>query len=391
MYQISLFFTLFLFFSLSFAFSASPSFFSMEVENFSTHDENLAFHDFEDERYEQVRKFVQSNNIGALKPAFNGSVVVAHQGKLIFAESYGVADRAINKENSLYTPTQIASITKTFTGMALLWLQEKGFLEVTDPVQKYLWDFPYSNITIEQLLSHSSGLADYLKFSRKNFTLGNPMYNQDVLNELAQNKYKLTFTPGSRFQYSNTNYAMLGLIIERVSGMTYKEFMKKYVFEPVGMQSTFVYDPLDEPSYSFHAKSYYANFNHFPNTFQDGVYADKGIFTTPSDLLKWDRILNTEEFISKSAIDNAYTPRYSWNMTKNYGLGWRVKTYPNQEKYVYHTGWWHGYQGILSRYIKDDFTIIILSNRFINGISDNAEMLYAGAADVLEMTKLASK
>lgn len=347
----------------------------------------IAYHDTINGVYSKLHDEISTINIGATKPSFNGSVLVAHEGKLIFAKSYGFSDVSIGKVNTLDTPTQIASITKTFTGTAILWLAERGFLNIKEPVRKYLWEFPYSQITIEQLLAHRSGLQDYLDFSSNYWSSDDPMYNSELLSLINRYNFSLKFTPGTKFDYCNTNFAILGLLIERVSGTSYKNFMKRYVFDPLGMENSFVYDPSEEIR-GVYAHSYSANFKDFSNTHQDGVYADKGIFTTVKDLFKWDRALYNREFLEKESIENAFTPRNPWSTKKNYGLGWRIRCFPNGEKYVYHTGWWHGYQGIFSRYIKDDFTIIILSNRYITGISKNAEQIYQVAQKYLNLTEL---
>lgn len=360
--------------------------FNVEI-NYNAPKEQLQYHDTISGVYAQLRNEIKAINIGAENPSFNGTVLVAHKGKLIFEKSYGLSNRAIGLKNTPQTPTQIASITKTFTGTSILWLEQRGFLDIKDNVQKYIWDFPYGNITIEQLLSHRSGLPEYLKFSNHYWSSKEPMYNESLLNMMKSKHFGLLFTPGTKFDYCNSNFAVLGLLIERVTGMPYKDFVSKYIFEPLNMEHSFVYDPNDTYDFSF-AKSYRANFRDFPNTFQDGVYGDKGIFTTVRDLFKWDQALYSDEFLEDSLKEEAFTPTRDWSVEKNYGLGWRVKCYPNGEKYVYHTGWWHGYQGIFARYIKDDFTIIILSNRFISGISKNSEEIYEVAQRYLNLTEL---
>ncbi|MBV7440316.1 beta-lactamase family protein [Weeksellaceae bacterium TAE3-ERU29] len=364
----------------------SHKIFNIEI-NYSAPTGQLQYHDTISGVYAQLRNEIKAINIGAENPSFNGTVLVAHKGKLIFEQSYGLSNRAIGLKNTPQTPTQIASITKTFTGTSILWLEQRGFLNIKDNVQKYIWDFPYGNITIEQLLSHRSGLPEYLKFSNNYWSSAEPMYNESVLDMIKNNRFRLLFTPGTKFDYCNSNFAVLGLLIERITGMPYKNFVSKYIFEPFNMTNSFVYDPNDTYDFSF-AKSYRANFRDFPNTFQDGVYGDKGIFTTVEDLYKWDQALYSNEFLEDSFKKAAFTPTRDWSVMKNYGLGWRVKCYPNGEKYVYHTGWWHGYQGIFARYIKDDFTVIILSNRFISGISKNSEEIYEVAQRYLNLTKL---
>lgn len=357
------------------------------VESMSSPDEKIEYHDTISGVYAQLRKEINKISIGATKASFNGTVLVAHNGKLIFEKSYGVSNKLTGEKNTPQTPTQIASITKTFTGSSILWLEQRGFLNIKDKVQKYIWEFPYADITIEQLLSHKSGLPEYLSFSKNYWSSGQPMYNNQLLEMMVSKNFHLKFTPGSKFSYCNSNFAVLGILIERISGMKFKDFVQRYVFTPLNMDHSFVYDPADTPKFSF-AKSYRANFRDFPNTFQDGVYGDKGIFTTPRDLFKWDQALYSDDFINEEEKTEAFTPRLQAGIKKNYGLGWRIKCYPNGEKYVYHTGWWHGYQGIFSRYIKDDFTVIILSNRYISGISSNSEAIYSLAQKYLGLTHL---
>lgn len=352
-------------------------------------DEILS-HDISQSPFKELNQALDKVNIGARNSKFNGTILVGYQGKIIYQNAYGNADRANGLKHTMDTPTQIASITKTFTGTAMAWLQEKNILKLTDRVQQHLWEFPYANITIEQLLAHRSGLPDYINYSNRYWSSSKPMYNDEVLKQFATHKFALKFTPGAKFDYSNSNYAILALIIEKVSGMSYKNFMSKYIFEPLHMNNTFVFDPAETPKFVI-AKSYRANFTDWKNTHQDGVYGDKGIFTTAEDLYKWDQALYSEKFISAQTRQDVFEPRRPWNQTRNYGLGWRIKTYPSGHKYAYHTGWWHGYQGILSRYMQDEFTVVILSNRFISGISDNSELIYKTASEYLPLTDLSEE
>lgn len=374
-------------------FLGNPIFASADYLKFPSPDEScyfakeIVFQDTLNSPYRELNHAINEINIGNKDSRFNGTILVGHKGKLVYLKSFGVSDKSAGIKQNIETPTQIASITKTFTGTAIMWLQEKGVLNINDKVQQYIWEFPYQNITIEHLLSHRSGLRDYIKFSGKYWGSSAPMYNEEVLKQFINYGFGLRFNPGNKFNYSNSNYAFLALIIERISGMTYSDFMERYIFEPLNMDNTFVFDPLKQ--YNFHiAKSYRSNFNNWENTYQDGVYGDKGIFTTAEDLFKWDKALYSNQFISQENKDDAFTPRSPWKVSKNYGLGWRIKTYPSGEKYVYHTGWWHGYQGIFSRYLEDEFTVIILSNRYIKGITKNAEAIYDIAKNYLSLTEL---
>lgn len=382
------FINLILVFAFSFGYAENPLLSNYLAKDSKAFPSEIDRQDVTQSPYKELHQMLNKINIGAKDTRFNGTILVGYKGKVIYENAFGNSDRATGLKNTLQTPTQIASITKTFTGTAVAWLQEKGILNIQDPVQKYLWEFPYSNITIEHLLAHQSGLPDYLKFSGRYWSSSEPMYNDEVLNQFATYKFGLRFTPGTKFDYSNSNYALLALVMEKATGLPYKEFMDKYIFKPLHMEKTFVFDPKDEPKFTI-AKSYRANFTDWKNTHQDGVYGDKGIYTTPEDLFKWDNALYSDKFISEATKKDVFEPRRPWNFSKNYGLGWRIKTYPSGNKYAYHTGWWHGYQGIFSRYLQDEFTVVILSNRFISGISDNSELIYQTASQYLPLTNLA--
>jgi CubicO group peptidase (beta-lactamase class C family) len=191
---------------------------------------------------------------------------------------------------------------------------------------------------------------------------------------LIANKKNLSVGKADRdFNYCNTNYALLALIIEQVSGMKYSQYLEKTFFTPIGMQHTFVFSPEMEnsvlPSYNWKAKKE-------PFTYLDGVYGDKNIYSTPRDMLKWDSILTYGSLFKSETLEAAYTG-YSNEKRgiKNYGLGWRMYVYPNNKKIIYHNGWWHGNNTFFSRMIDDSITIIVLGNKFNKHIYD-ARKLY---------------
>jgi CubicO group peptidase (beta-lactamase class C family) len=192
--------------------------------------------------------------------------------------------------------------------------------------------------------------------------------NQDVLNTLIQEKSRLTKTekPNRRFCYCNTNYVLLALLIEKLSGISYPNYIKQEIFAPLHMDDSFVYTDMDSiratPSYDWRQQTAV-----FMNL--DKVYGDKNIFSTPRDLLKWDRLLYTNQFLQDSILNQAYQP-YSNERAgiRNYGLGWRMYDYPNGYKIIYHNGWWHGSNAVFIRLIKEDATIILIGNQYNRNI-----------------------
>jgi len=192
-------------------------------------------------------------------------------------------------------------------------------------------------------------------------------------------KYKpaLEFRPGTRFKYCNTNFAVLAKVIESVTGMTYTDFMTRYIFQPLGMNHTFIYDPTRGlPSEA--TISYKYNWKKEPDMFADGVHGDKGIYSTPEDMYRWDQSFYHNTLLSNETIELAYGPcSFEKPGIKNYGLGWRMLCFPNGGKIIYHNGWWHGNNTSFYRFIKDDLTIIVLGNKFTNSIYHQAPAIYS--------------
>lgn len=304
---------------------------------------------------------------------FNGAILVAKKGRVIFEDYHGYFN--LQKKDSLTpaSPFHIASVSKTFTAMAVLKLAELNKLGLNDDVKKYFPAFPYDNVTIKLLLSHRSGLPNYIYFMQK---LGwNPKQycsNEDMLAYLEKFKPPLQGTPGTHFTYCNTNYALLGLIIEKASGKSYADFLEEYFFTPLNMKNTYVFTLADSaqamPSYNWRGRQEGL-------TYLDTGFGDKNIYSTPEDLLKWDQALYTNQLFQKNTLEAAYTP-YSNEKPgiRNYGYGWRMNVYPDGKKIVYHNGWWHGNNTVFIRMIQDSVTIIVLGNKYNRAIYDAKKM-----------------
>jgi CubicO group peptidase (beta-lactamase class C family) len=305
-----------------------------------------------------------------VRGGFNGSMIVAKKGVIIFEQYHGLENyrnrnSAINDSSSF----QLASVSKTFTAMGVLSLMEKGKLGLQDSVQKYYPQFPYKGITLQMLLSHRSGLPNYLYFCDSIWPDKDKfLTNEDVIQLMIKHRPRIQHAPGTHFQYCNTNYMLLGAIIEKVSGQKYAEFMQQTFFNPLGMTNTFVYDPSSAVR-AHQTASHKYNGQLEPDTYFDGVFGDKGIYSTARDMLKWDQALYNGQLFSPETIKAAYTP-YSHEKPgiRNYGLGWRLMVYPDSSEIVYHNGWWHGNNTVFNRIIKDTSTIIILGNKYNRNI-----------------------
>ena len=300
---------------------------------------------------------------------FNGGMIVAKGGNIIFEKYKGFVNidgkDSINASTSLH----IASVSKTFTAMAVLKLQEMGKINIEDSVTHFFPDFNYPGVTIKTLLNHRSGLPNYLYFMEDaGWNKDSSIENKDVLQWLILKKgmLKNIASPNKRFTYCNTNFALLALIIEKVSGQTYPHFMQENIFDPLGMKNTFVHFKGDN---KIRSKSFDWRGREIPDNFLDDVYGDKNIYSTPRDLLIWDRALSDTVFLTAKSLELAYTP-YSNEKPgiKNYGLGWRMNNYEDGKKIIFHNGWWHGNNAAFIRVLKDDATIILISNRYARAV-----------------------
>lgn len=309
---------------------------------------------------------------------FNGSVLIGYQGKILYERYFGYADKKLKVKLNANSASQLASTTKPFTASAILFLHEHKYLDINKKVKYYLPTFPYEDITVKMLLNHRAGLNDYIKWvPRYKKNLLEPLSNEDIVALFAKYKPSLYFKPGTKFKYSNSNYAVLSRIIEEVTEMTYKDFMQQYIFKPLGMESTFVYDPKwGLPRNA--TISYRSNWTPYKDMFADGVTGDKGIYSTVRDMYLWDQSFYDSTLLSNKTIELAYGPCSFENPgIKNYGLGWRMLCYPDGDKIIFHNGWWHGNNTVFHRNIKDNFTVIVLGNKYNSRIYHQVDHIYS--------------
>lgn len=323
-----------------------------------------------DRYYNEVKDFYEKD---FLARGFNGAILVAKKGKIIFEDYHGYFNLKTKDSLTRHSAFHLASVSKTFTAMAVLKLAELGKLDLNDDLKKYFPEFPYDNITVRLLLSHRSALPNYIYFMQPlGWNVKQYCSNDDVLNYLVKFKPPLQGTPGKHFTYCNTNYALLALLIEKASGESYPHFLQEYFFTPLNMKDTYVFTMADSatamPSYDWRGRQEGL-------TYLDTGFGDKNVYSTPEDLLKWDQALYTNQLFNKSTLDAAYTP-YSNEKRgiRNYGYGWRMNVYPDGKKIIYHNGWWHGNNTVFIRMIQDSVTIIVLGNKYNRAIYDAKKM-----------------
>ncbi len=300
---------------------------------------------------------------------FNGSVMIAKDGRPIYSAAFGYGNLTDKDTLSIQSSIQLASITKTFTSTAILMLAEEGLLSLEDTVQKFFPEFPYQGVTVRLLLCHRSGLPDYTYWDKS--YIGNNaefLTNQTLIDLLIAKKPQVRCKPDRVFIYCNTNYAVLASIIEKVSGLTYQQYMHDRIFSPLGMSNTFVYD-AENAGGLYCTISYDSRGRMWKDCPADGVVGDKGIYSSAEDMLKWDNALRTGLLLKEETLAEAYKPQsldyYSFrkDRTRNYGYGWRLTRQPDKSYLVYHNGFWHGSNNVFARDMKDGFTVIVLGNK----------------------------
>jgi CubicO group peptidase (beta-lactamase class C family) len=313
-------------------------------------------------------------NQSLLRSTFNGGILVAKNGEIVYEKYVGFSD--LKTKDSLHqdVPMQIASTSKTLTSAAILKLMQEGKLNLHDSLQKFFPDFPYQDITVQALLTHRSGLPEYLNYiDRSPWPRTQPATNRDVLQTLIEWQPPKAYKADTRFNYCNTNYVLLALIVEVVSGQNFPDYMKDNFFTPLGMTNSFVLTPQD----SMVTQSYQPNGALWTLDFSDGCYGDKNIYSTPRDLLKWDQALYAGRILQQHILDSAYIPYNNERPgVNNYGLGWRMLLIPNGKKVIFHHGRWHGFNSAFARLTDEKVTIVILGNRYNRNVYTTARKLY---------------
>jgi len=314
--------------------------------------------------------------------SFNGNVLIAEKGQIIFERSYGLANEKTGEKLNAETIFELASVSKQFTATAIVLLKKQGKLSYEDDITKYIPELEhYKGITIQNLLTHTGGLPDYMDIANTNWDKNKIATNNDMLNLFKTLKPAKVFETNEKRQYSNTGYLILGSIIERVSGKSYGDFLKQEIFKPLKMENTFVYRRRFQPQI---VKNYALGYvysdslkrkaipDEFGKTvyivYLDGIVGDGTVNAPARDLLKWDRALYTDRLLNeedKAMIFSSY--KTNDNKETNYGFGWFIYNSKDFGKYVSHSGGWGGYVSYIERDIDHDKTIIILQNNNMRG------------------------
>lgn len=306
---------------------------------------------------------------------FNGNVLVARNGKIIYKKSFGYADYNSQKlldESSVF---DIGSITKEFTSVGILLLKDKGKISLDDTLIKFFPELPYSNITIAQLLTHTSGVPDGFDVIEKYFDHDKVATNQDLVRLLAKEQPPALFKPGENLMYSGTGFNLLASIIENVSGQSYNIYLRENIFKPLGMKNTMVANFQRNNSnapglvkgfiFMDSTRSYADADSIYPDwaSYLSGINGEGMIISTTADLLKWDRALRNHLLLSEQTQRQMITMHAKRKNvpTVKFGYGIRVES-SDLGDCIFHNGLYPGFKSMLLRYTEQDITIIVLSN-----------------------------
>lgn len=318
---------------------------------------------------QELDKYVQAQtNV----KGFSGSVLVMKQNTVLLKKAYGLADREWNIPNTTDTKFRIGSITKQFTAACILQLAEQGKLSLDDKLSKYIPDFPKGDsVTIHMLLNHTSGIASYT--DQPEFAhIAKLTWTTDSMILFFKTK-PYNFSPGTKFQYNNSGFFLLGYIIEKVSKQSYNEYLRQHILDKLGMMNTGI--DQSDTLLPLRARGYTKEKNHYVNAdyislawpFSAGV-----LYSTVDDMYKWDRALYGTTILSAVSKQKMFTPGKG-----NYGYGVFIDSLGKHFRIV-HGGGIPGFITNISRYVNDDICIIVLSND-----SFDAAALADGLANIL--------
>lgn len=303
--------------------------------------------------------------IDALMQSFSGdvpgaSVLVLQDGNALLRRSYGLAELSQRVRATPATNYRLASMTKQFTAAAILLLAQDGRLSLDEKVKSYLPTLPAAadTVTLRQLLTHRAGLIDYEDLIPRGTT--RQLHDVDVL-RLLENEDRTYFAPGSDYRYSDTGYALLALIVARVSGTSFASFLHERIFAPLGMQATLAYE-AGIAQVLHRAYGYSLVNGHWTETDQSltsAVLGDGGIYSSIDDLARWDEALAAPGLLKAESLKAAFTSATRTDDPNvSYGLGWRITG-----DTVWHSGESLGFRNVIVRWPQQRFTVIILTNR----------------------------
>jgi CubicO group peptidase (beta-lactamase class C family) len=310
---------------------------------------------------------------------FNGNVLIVQKGKILYQNSFGYAHLKEKDSLSSHSRFQLASLSKPFTAIAILKLVQEGRVSLDDSVQRFFPEFPYHGVKVDMLLSHRSGLPNYIYSFPDSIRHGKRFpSNLEVIDWYG--KVIPTPTPynrpGRSFNYCNTNYCVLAGIVEKVTGGPFGEYLFNQVFAPLGMLETFLVTDTTASAMKNRTVGHQYG-RRLEKDYYDNVVGDKGLYSTTADIYRFYNGLTKGLLLDKKLLDEAFKPRsFERPGIRNYGYGFRMHTKEdNTAQFIYHGGWWKGYNTMLWVSPEDDAVIIVLGNSYNRSTYDLKEVL----------------
>jgi CubicO group peptidase (beta-lactamase class C family) len=283
---------------------------------------------------------------------FHGAVLVARGDAIIISKGYGEADTGVPA--GALTRFRLASVTKQFTALGVLILVNQGKIGLDAPICEYLEGCPdtWRPVTVRHLLNHTSGIVDYTDFADFEPAEMHPATPQQLVARFRD--FPLSFAPGAMFDYCNSNYVLLGLIIERASGQSYPDFMRAAIFEPLGMRDTGYDTSAGQVSGGAVGYTFFDQKSGFLDA--STLYAAGGLYSTAEDLFHWKRALGTERLVPRALLDQMFTPVHM-----GYGFGFKIDSH-NSWRRIGHAGNMTGVSNFVTFYPERDLIVVVLSN-----------------------------
>lgn len=308
-----------------------------------------------------LSRFEQQLDDKAKANRFQGVALVAYKNQVIFQKAYGYSDPVGKTPLKLDHSFELASVSKQFTAASVLNLVELGQLSLDDTFADFYPNFKFKEITIKHLLKHSTGLWDYMNMTEA-YWKGEKAPNQvEVIDLLNQHQTSLSFTPGHRFDYNNTNYALLVSLIEKLSGMSYRAFLQTHFLQDLCLDNTYVgIESRLKPNVVEAYQPYGRSFINLPPSFHNQALGDKGIHATAEDLWRWFKGLKNYKSLTQSSVEKLFNKdEYKFY---DYGMGFRTKQNSYGELEIYHDGLWDGFRNGLHFFPQRELTFIVLSH-----------------------------
>ena len=309
---------------------------------------------------------------------FHGAVLLSKSGKILYQNQIGYADFRKKKLLDEKSAFQLASVSKQFTAVAIMILYEKGALQLTDSITKYFPNFPYTDVTISNLLSHTAGLPKYFWIAEHKWKGKQPPTNSEMMALLETTDTPRFFSAGKNFDYSNTGYFVLASLIEKISGQQYSSFLEQHIFDPLGMNNSYVYRYKKDTVRKAQLIGYrlYRGWRHIriPGTVNDAIVGDKNIYSTTEDLYKWGCGLRDGLLLSKETLSFMYTKAQTiYGRKVPYGYGFRIDSRKGGK--IYHYGKWNGFSTGIVHYPSDDVSIVVLEHTSYGAMSSLSSKL----------------